>query len=278
MDGNEEGRAVKGTRLIAACYLASAAASIGLAFVYLQGGQPQLEGALLGVALGGIAIGLILLAKEFLPHGPFVQERDVMFGDEESQEDVEEAFAAGTEGMERRSFLNKLLALAFGALGLAAVFPIRSLGTRPREELFETPWREGIRLVTETGAPVRPESLPINGVLTVFPEGHTDAADAQTVLINLPDESGSVEGLVAYSKICTHAGCPVGLYQAETQELFCPCHQSAFSVADDARPVAGPATRPLPRLPLGVNEDGDLVALGDFPEPVGPGFWNRGRD
>jgi ubiquinol-cytochrome c reductase iron-sulfur subunit len=133
--------------------------------------------------------------------------------------------------------------------------------------------------VTETGAPVRPESLPINGVVTVFPEGHTDAADAQTVLINLPEDAeGGTEGLVAYSKICTHAGCPVGLYQAETKELFCPCHQSAFAVLQDAKPVAGPATRPLPRLPIGVNEDGDLVALGDFPEPVGPGFWNRGRD
>jgi ubiquinol-cytochrome c reductase iron-sulfur subunit len=276
---------VKGTRLIAAAYLVSAAASLGLAFVYVRGGQPQLEGALLGVALGGIAIGLILLAKEFLPHGPFVQERDVAFGDEASREDVEDAFAEGAEGMERRGFLTKLLGLAFGALGVAAIFPIRSLGTRPRDELFTTPWSEGVRLVTETGAPVRPENLPINGVLTVFPEGHTDAADAQTLLISLPEdeeapgpEDASVGGLVAFSKICTHAGCPVGLYQAETKELFCPCHQSAFAVLQAAEPVAGPATRPLPQLPIGINDDGDLVALGDFPEPVGPGFWNRGRD
>ncbi|MGH2808603.1 MAG: Rieske 2Fe-2S domain-containing protein [Actinomycetota bacterium] len=276
---------MKGSRFIALAYLLSAAASIGLAIVYVAGGQPQLEGALLGVALGGIAIGLTLLAKEFLPHGPFVQERDIAFGDEEQQEDVEEAFTAGTESLERRSFLTKLLGLAFGALGVAAVFPIRSLGTRPRDELFETAWTEGVRLVTETGAPVKAASLPVNGVLTVFPEGHTDAADSQSLVINLPDdveapgpEGASVDGLVAFSKICTHAGCPVGLYQAETKELFCPCHQSAFAVLQAAEPVAGPATRPLPQLPIGVNEDGDLVALGDFPEPVGPGFWNRGRD
>jgi ubiquinol-cytochrome c reductase iron-sulfur subunit len=83
--------------------------------------------------------------------------------------------------------------------------------------------------------------------------------------------------LVAFSKVCTHAGCPVGLYQAETRELFCPCHQSAFNVLKGAQPASGPATRALPQLPLGIDDDGYLIALGDFPEPVGPGFWNRGR-
>jgi ubiquinol-cytochrome c reductase iron-sulfur subunit len=124
----------------------------------------------------------------------------------------------------------------------------------------------------------------VNGVLTVFPQEYTDAADAQSVLIRLPaDETApgpdgySVGGLVAFSKVCTHAGCPVGLYQAETRELFCPCHQSVFAVMQAAKPTGGPATRPLPQLPIGVDDDGYLIALGDFPEPVGPGFWSRGR-
>jgi ubiquinol-cytochrome c reductase iron-sulfur subunit len=124
----------------------------------------------------------------------------------------------------------------------------------------------------------------VNGFLTVFPEDHTDAADAQTVLIRLAEddqtpgpEEATVDGFVAFSKVCTHAGCPVGLYQAATRELFCPCHQSVFAVLEGAEPTAGPATRPLPQLPIGLDENGFLIALGDFPEPIGPGFWNRGR-
>ncbi|MDP8968915.1 MAG: Rieske (2Fe-2S) protein, partial [Actinomycetota bacterium] len=81
---------------------------------------------------------------------------------------------------------------------------------------------------------------------------------------------------VAYSKVCTHAGCPVGLYQVQTHQLFCPCHQSAFDVLEGAKPQFGPATRPLPQLPLHIDEEGRLVARGDFPEPVGPGFWSLG--
>jgi ubiquinol-cytochrome c reductase iron-sulfur subunit len=121
----------------------------------------------------------------------------------------------------------------------------------------------------------------------VFPENHTDAADSQTLLIRLSPteyegepgrEDWAPAGHVAYSKICPHAGCPVGLYQPETRELFCPCHQSVFQVLQGARPTGGPATRALPQLPLDVDDDGYIVARGDFPEPVGPGFWSRGRD
>ena len=87
----------------------------------------------------------------------------------------------------------------------------------------------------------------------------------------------TVEGIVAYSKLCTHTGCPVGLYQSEEHLLLCPCHQSTFDVLDGARPVFGPAARSLPQLPLGIDGDGNLVATDDFPEPTGPGFWDRGR-
>ena len=266
-------------------FLGSAASSIALTVVYIAGGQPQLEGLLLGLSMGGIAIGLALVAKETLPHGPFEQERDLLPGQTEDRVAAEETFAEGAEPLERRSFLMKLIGLAFGTLGLAALFPIRSLGTRPGRDLFHTPWAEGVKLVTEDGLPVRAEQLQVNGVLTVFPQGHTDAADAQTLLIRLPadddapgPEDASVDGFVAFSKVCTHAGCPVGLYQADSRELFCPCHQSAFSVMDGAAPTNGPATRPLPQLPIAIDEEGYLIARGDFPEPIGPGFWDRGRD
>ena len=273
------------SRTTVAAFLASAASSIALTMVYVTGGQPQLEGLLLGLSMGGIAIGLALVAKETLPHGPFEQERDLLPGQSEDTRAAEETFAEGAEPLERRSFLTKLIGLAFGTLGVAALFPIRSLGTRPGRDLFHTPWAQGLKLVTEDGVPVKAEELGVNGVLTVFPQGHTDAADAQTILIRLPDdaeapgpEGASVDGFVAFSKVCTHAGCPVGLYQADSRELFCPCHQSAFSVMQGAAPTGGPATRPLPQLPVGIDESGYLIALGDFPEPIGPGFWDRGRD
>jgi ubiquinol-cytochrome c reductase iron-sulfur subunit len=276
---------MKHSRTTVVAFLVSAASSIGLTIVYIAGGQPQLEGLFLGLSLGGIAVGLALVAKEMFPAGPFEQERDLMPGDSDDTEAAEETFAEGAAPLERRSFIAKLIGLAFGTLGVAALFPIRSLGTRPGRELFHTSWTEGLGLVTEDGSPVLAASLPVNGVLTVFPEGHTDDADAQTILIRLPDgveapgpEGSSVEGFVAFSKVCTHAGCPVGLYQADSRELFCPCHQSAFSVMQAAAPTAGPATRPLPQLPIAVDENGYLVALGDFPEPIGPGFWDRGRD
>lgn len=275
---------MKTSRAITISFLVSAASSFGLTAVYVRGGQPQLEGALLAISLGGIAIGLVFIAKEYLPHGPFVQERHVSLGDPAERDEAEESFREGAEQLERRRFITKLIGLAVGALGLATLFPIRSLGTKPGRDLFTTPWANGIRLVTDNGLPVHIDDVPVNGVLTVFPQDHTTAADAQSVLIRLPaDESApgpegySVDGLVAFSKVCTHAGCPVGLYQAETRELFCPCHQSVFAVMEAAKPTGGPATRPLPQLPIGVDDTGYLVALGDFPEPVGPGFWSRGR-
>lgn len=275
---------MKPIRSITIAFLVSAAASLGLTAVYIAGGQPQAEGALLGLSLGGLAVGFVLLAKHFLPHGPFVEEREVRPGERTEERQAEDAFDTSTEEIDRRGFFGKLIALAFGALGLAAVFPIRSLGTRPGRELFETSWKAGRRLVLLDGTPVRAADVPVNGFLTVFPEGHTEAADSQTVLIRLPDEDeppgppeATVDGFCAFSKVCTHAGCPVGLYQADTRELFCPCHQSVFAVLQGAEPTAGPATRPLPQLPIGESDAGYLVALGDFPEPIGPGFWNRGR-
>jgi ubiquinol-cytochrome c reductase iron-sulfur subunit len=275
---------VKPTRLIAISFLLSAGASLGLATVYVLGGNPQAEGALLGVALGGLALGFVLLAKHFMPHGPFVEEREVKPGESRERERAEVAFERSGDEIDRRGFFGKLIAAALGALGLAAVFPVRSLGTRPGRDLFETPWESGTRLVTEDGVKLKIDDLPVNGILTVFPENHTDAADAQAVLIRLPAEDeppggseAAVGGLVAFSKVCTHAGCPVGLYQAETRELFCPCHQSVFAVLQGAEPTAGPATRPLPQLPITEDEQGYLIARGDFPEPIGPGFWNRGR-
>ncbi len=275
---------MRGGRAIASAFVVSTLASLALCVVYLNGGHPQLEGLFLGIALVGIAVGLALFAKTALPDDPVVEERTVLFGGEVAGRKGIEAFVTGAEPLQRRAFLTKLFGVALGALGLASLFPIRSLGTRPGRELFTTSWRAGLRLVTEDGSPIVAAALADDSVLTVFPEGHTDAADSQTLLIKLPAttpapgrQGYAVDGFVAFSKVCTHAGCPVGLYQADTRELFCPCHQSVFAVMEGARPTGGPATRALPQLPLSIDDDGFLIARGDFPEPVGPGFWNRGR-
>jgi ubiquinol-cytochrome c reductase iron-sulfur subunit len=162
-----------------------------------------------------------------------------------------------------------------------------TLGPSPLPDLRRTGWRPGRRLVDEHGAPVPVDRLTVDSVLTVFPEGATarEREDSQVILLRVapgvlvpaPDRAGwSPQGHVAFSKICTHAGCPVGLYQAETHQLVCPCHQTLFDVTSGAEPVFGPAARPLPQLPIAV-EDGVLIATDDFTEPVGPGFWSRGR-
>jgi ubiquinol-cytochrome c reductase iron-sulfur subunit len=261
---------------------ASMLASIGLTVVYALGGDPQIEGALLGVSLGGIAIGLVLFGHHMLPGDQFVEARDVVPHATAERPGVEAAFEAGAEPIERRRAIAIAFVASLGLLGIATLFPIRSLGTRPGRTLFRTQWRRGRRAVTDSGRPLQVSDLDLDSVVTVFPEGHEDAADSQTLLIRLPDNvtppgpsDWSVSGVVAFSKICTHAGCPVGLYQAETQELFCPCHQSTFSVPEGAEPTFGPATRPLPQLPIGVDEAGFIVSLSDYTEPVGPGFWNR---
>jgi ubiquinol-cytochrome c reductase iron-sulfur subunit len=274
-------------RRIAILLVASTLAALALAGVYIAGGQPQAEGALLGVALGGIGVALILWARGLSTEGTVIAERGPIGSTDEEKDDVTERVEEVVEGHGepgRRSVL-KLFWAAGGALALSAVFPIRSLGPAPGRSLLTTAWRPGSRLVDQNGRAVRVETLSVGGTLTAFPEGTERAGDSSVVLIRVQDgqirprpgrESWTPQGYVAYSKICPHVGCPVGLYQADKHELLCPCHQSTFDVLDGARPRFGPATRSLPQLPLAVDRDGFLVAQGDFDEPVGPGFWNRG--
>ena len=168
------------------------------------------------------------------------------------------------------------------ALGVAALFPIRSLGPSPGDTLYRTPWRRGMRLRDETGRLVKAGELEQGSFATVFPETAPGSADGQAVLVRvdptslrLPEDraDGAPDGYVCYSKVCTHLGCPIGLYLAQTHELRCPCHQSTFDVLNGAEPVYGPADRPLPQLLLEVDDEGYLTAKGDFTGPVGPGFW-----
>lgn len=259
-------------------------AALTLAGVYLAGGQPQVEGLLLMIALGSLGLGFVVFARDLLPGSNETARRDEHRSTDVERQATDEAFARGEQPFVRRSFLLKMLGLAGGALGIAALFPINSLGPHPGDTLAHTSWKKGSRLVTADNHPVKVGDLEVNGVLTVFPEGAIDDANSQTILINVGDSpqkvragraSWSVQGMVAFSKVCTHAGCPVGLYRSTSHQLLCPCHQSTFDVLDECRPVFGPATRSLPQLALAVRDDGYLMAQHDYSEPVGPGYWNR---
>lgn len=282
---------------VATGFLVSAAAAIGLAVTYWRGGQPQLEGLFLAIALGGLGLGFILWSARFMPHQPVVEARHPIASTEEEVAAFRDEFEQGEVILTRRKLLVRSAGAALAALGAALLFPLRSLGPRPGKGLKETPFRRGVYLVTADNQRVRARDVNLNAVLTVFPElmpgagedradlRPAEQADAPTLLIR-PDEDVTprpgregwgADGLVAYSKLCTHVGCPVGLYQADEHLLLCPCHQSTFDVLDGARPVFGPATRSLPQLPISIDDQGFVVAEGDFSGPTGAGFWDRDR-
>ncbi len=271
--------------VISISFLISFLATIALGIVFWQGGQPQLEGAFLAIGLLGIGVGIVSWGKYLVPQGPFVEEREELASPEDDKVAFEASLARGTNELTRRKALTRLLALSLGALGVIQLFPfLRSLGPIPGKTLTLTDWKPNARLVKPDGSAVMVTDLEVGGVLTAFPEGFAGSAIDQVVLVRpaLEDivtrpgrETWAPQGYVAFSKVCTHAGCPVGLYQQLTQQLLCPCHQSLFDVLTGATPVFGPAPRPLPQLPLKIDSLGFIRAQAGFDEPIGPGYWER---
>jgi ubiquinol-cytochrome c reductase iron-sulfur subunit len=272
-------------RLVLLLFGISALAGLSLLVVYALGGQTQIEGLLLTLCLGGIGVGIVLWGQRLMPTRVHVEERGSVAHTPEELEGLEEALTE-EGGFSRRTMLIRALGGAFVGLGAALAIPVLSLGPAPGRSLFETSWRSGRSLAVPDGDPTEIGGLPIGGVLTVFPDGDDSDPNAATLIIRVdpellalpPDRAvWAPDGFVAYSKVCTHAGCPVGLYRAVQATLICPCHQSEFDVLHGAVPISGPAARPLPQLPIQRAADGTFVALGDFTEPVGPSFWNMPR-
>ena len=277
-------------QVIAVLFVIGIILCLGFGVAYWQNWAPWTLGATMGGGLSFLGIGLIAWGKYLMPRGPFVEERHTLANTEEDRN----AFAAaiverGGSVIKRRKLLGGLLGTGVGIFTVVGAFPlIRSLGPMPKGTLFHTDWKKGTYLVDITGRRVNVSDLAIGSIVTVFPEGkqNTDNGQAvdQTVLIRLSNENYTTkkgretwapQGYVAYSKLCTHLGCPVGLYEQELELLVCPCHQSMFNVANGAMPTFGPAPRPLPQLPLMVDSMGYLQSQSDFTEPVGPGFWER---
>ena len=292
-------------RLVAACFLATAVSSLLFAVVYFLSeptdsffiGDTEfvyhtpLLGLLLAIGLTGLGVGPVLWAKKLMVDEEAVQEREVLRSSDDEREAAVSTFSEGlgNTGFGRRSLVRNSLLLGGATIVLPLALPLLSLGRFQfkEEALRTTNWAAGLRAVRIDGSPVVAGALEFGSLLTVYPEGHTtqqDQADAATLLIRLRPgeddplpgrEDWSVNGIVAYSKICTHAGCPVGLYEQRTHHLLCPCHQSTFLLTEHARPIFGPAARPLPQLRLAVDDEGFLVARGDYDEPTGPAFWER---
>ncbi|WP_448623949.1 cytochrome bc1 complex Rieske iron-sulfur subunit [Geodermatophilus sp. URMC 64] len=252
-----------------------------------------LLGLCLGLALTLVGVGLVLFTKRLLPHETAVQVKH-----ETSHFDQMTTGATLTgwghrSGLARRKLITRSLLFMGGGIGLALILPLGGLIKNPNKgnPLGTTPWAPGVRLVRDDGTPIRPGDAEPGSIQTVFPavEGGNRASDAATMLFRLRPEQLAVNeprpgqedfgyaDYVAYSKICTHAGCPVSLYEQETSRILCPCHQSQFDITKGAKPVFGPATRSLPQLPLGVDDEGFFIARDDYPEAVGPTYWNRER-
>lgn len=272
-------------RVVFACFGLTFLSGLALLVLYVSGGQTQAEGVLLALALGGIGVGIVIWARLLMSADDHVEDRHPIRPDAARVNELAEALTEEA-GFSRRAFLIRALFGAFAGLGAALAIPVFSLGPAPDRSLFTTAWRPGARLRPESGEGLQPQDLPVEGVLTVYPNGDAHDPNAAALLIRvdptalrLEGEAASwaPDGYVAYSKICTHAGCPVGLYRASQHTLICPCHQSEFDVLEGARPINGPAARPLPQLPIRRLPDGSFIALGDFPEPVGPSFWNVHR-
>lgn len=251
-------------------------ASIGFIVAYATGGDRLYEGLTLAVACAGFAAAALAWAFGLLPREQVVDVRDEYPSQPALRRDESAEVARADRDLSRSGALLRLLYATLGVFGVALIVPLRSLGPSIDGTLFHTKWRKGLRLVREDGTAVRPADLEVDSVVTVFPEGSVGDALSQTVLIRLPgDIAQTAQGYIAYSKVCTHAGCPVALYRRAAKELMCPCHQSVFDVVENGAVVSGPADHALPRLPIDVGSDGYLIATGDFPGPVGPGFWER---
>jgi ubiquinol-cytochrome c reductase iron-sulfur subunit len=264
-------------------------------------------GTTMTIAFLAMAAGITVWFRRLMTSKQVVQQRGEMTSDPESRQAFTENFMQGAvdSGVTRRPLLRRTLLLAAAPLGLAPLVLLRDLGPLPEKKLRHTYWqvaieqahrqgKKGARMVVDgTYMPLRRADFDSpGGMITVVPEGIDklpnlldELAKAATVLINLPEnvlepvkgrENWHVGGIVAYSKICTHVGCPVALYEQTTHHILCPCHQSTFDAPKGAKVLFGPAARPLPQLPIGVDDQGYLIALSDYQEPVGPTFWERG--
>lgn len=252
-------------------------------------------GLTLGLALFSIGAGAVHWARTLMSDEEVADERHPIEASPEVRAKVHADFKQGAKesALGRRKLIRNTMFGALALFPLSGVMLLRDLGPLPGTKLRHTLWSKGKLLVNvNTDQPLRASDIAVGSLTFARPEGteehdedfQTEIAKAALMIVRIqPDNikdkrelEWSHEGIVAYSKICTHVGCPISLYEQQTHHVLCPCHQSTFDLSDGARVIFGPAGHALPQLRIGVNEEGYLQALGDFEEPVGPAFWERG--
>ncbi len=297
-------------KIVAACFILAFIAGCGFIAAYIGLEVHSVDATLrsnlalgfsLSVALAALGLGALLWVRHLMPNVELVEQRHDLRSDPGDRQAFEQYFKEGTANSQfvKRPLVRRTLMLGTLPLLAAPVVLLRDLGPLPGTSLRHTVWSPGRRLlVYGTNQPITPAEFSEPGQsITIVPEGFTDDLDALakatvTLIKFRPDElhvpttyagqtligtmNWTVENIVAYSRICTHVGCPVGLYEQTTHHLLCPCHQSTFDASTGATVIFGPAPRPLPQLPLTVDAQGYLVSKSDFTQPVGPSFWERG--
>lgn len=288
----------RGAERIMAALLVGAGV-LGLAFcvVYaLAGSDTQLLGLTLGLGFALVSGALIYGAQHVFPRETSVEPRPKLAEQREVvRRAVVDDVTDATAGVSRRRLLTAAAGAAGTGLGAAALVPVFSLGPNVGETIDTAPWKRGTPLVSEEGQPLLARDVDQGSFLTAFPPGADPRQLGSPVVVvrvdpstlQLPRERAgwAPQGILAFSKVCTHAGCAVALYRSPLNEetsrppaLVCPCHYSTFDVRRAAKVEFGPAGRPLPQLPLAVRDDGTLIAMGGFSGPIGPAWWSVRRE
>ncbi|MEV8591843.1 Rieske 2Fe-2S domain-containing protein [Streptomyces sp. NPDC052012] len=252
-------------------------------------------GVTLGIALFAIGAGAVHWARTLMSDEELTDERHAIAAEPEVRAKVMDDFRQGAKESQlgRRKLIRTTMFGALTLVPLSGVVLLRDLGPLPEDKLRHTLWSKGKLIINQnTGEPMRPSDIVTGSLTFAKPEGleehdhdfNNEIAKAALMIVRIqPDDikdkrtlEWSHEGILAYSKICTHVGCPISLYEQQTHHVLCPCHQSTFDLSDGAKVIFGPAGHALPQLRIGVNDEGYLEALSDFEEPVGPAFWERG--
>ena len=306
----DERTARRSERTVALLFTVSMIATIGfiasyvalpidkIVFIFPFGHVSALNFALgltLGLALFCIGAGAVHWARTLMSDEEVPQERHAIEAPEEVKQQVLADFRQGAKESQlgRRKLVRNTMFGALALVPLSGIVLLRDLGPLPETKLRHTAWKSGLRLINQnTNQPLRPEDVEVGSLTFAKPEGLSEddpnyqdvIAKAALMIVRIQPQDikdkhevdWGYQGIVAFSKICTHVGCPISLYEQQTHHVLCPCHQSTFDLSDGGRVIFGPAGHALPQLAITVNDQGYLEARGDFAEPVGPSFWERG--